>query len=409
MRVSAAMTSGMRVPAEPLHSNEKPVAAIFRSPVFNASETFVRMQAMQLAAYQPVIVGLEDKGHVPSALEGRILLAESRAQAFAIRAAGHWGSLGDRVAGFRPSLIHAHFGTDGLIALPLANRLGIPLVTTLHGYDVSRTRRNLLASGRLSWARYALWGRTLMEQGSLFLAVSEALRTEAIARGFPAERTVTHYVGVDLDRFRPAVAPADKPTILHVGRLVEKKGTEVLLKSFAGVRAQLPDARLVICGDGPLRSSLERLAGELGVAGAVEFRGQVAPLDLAPLLQASALLVAPSVTARSGDAEGLPTVIVEAAASGLPVIASDHGGISEAVVDGRTGFLVPEHDAALLERRIVEVLSSPKLRGKLGSASRRLAEERFDAARQTGLLEQHYDTARRSFAQTTRSKATATR
>src|SRR6478752_815578 len=241
------MTSGMRVPAKPLHSNEKPVAVIFRSPVFNASETFVRMQAMQLAAYQPVIVGLEDKGHVPPALEGRILLAESGARAFAIRAAGLWGPLGDRVAGAHPALIHAHFGTDGLIALPLANRLRIPLVTTLHGYDVSRTRANLLASGRLSWARYALWGQRLKEYGSLFLAVSDALRTEAIARGFPADRTVTHYIGVDLDRFRPAAVRADAPTILHIGRLVEKKGTEVLLKSFVGVRARLPNARLLIC------------------------------------------------------------------------------------------------------------------------------------------------------------------
>jgi glycosyltransferase involved in cell wall biosynthesis len=100
------------------------------------------------------------------------------------------------------------------------------------------------------------------------------------------------------------------------------------------------------------------------------------------------------VTAASGDAEGLPNVVVEAAASGLPVVASDHGGIAEAVIDGQTGFLVPEHDTALLGRRMAELLSSPGLRTAIGKAGRSLAEERFDAARQMRLLEHRYDEAR---------------
>lgn len=397
------MTSAMRVRPEPLHGDKRPLAAIFRSPVFNASETFVRAQAAALTRYQPLVVGLEDKGHIPDALQGRTRLARNWAEAFAIRAFGHWGRFGEQVAAAKPVLIHAHFGPDGLIALPLARRLGIPLVTTLRGYDVTRSRASLAASGRLSWMRYALFEPRLAQGGDLFLAVSDALRDRAIARGFPAERTFTHYNGVDLEKFRPGADARDEPLILHVGRLVEKKGTGLLLRALAGVRAQAPGARLAICGDGPLRPLLERQARELGIADAVDFFGQLAPDRLAKLLQRSALLAAPSITARSGDAEGLPNVVVEAAASGLPVVASDHGGIAEAVIDGETGFLVPEGDTGLLEERISGLLASPALSAKMGAAGRKLAEERFDAVRQMELLERRYDEVR------TRTRASETR
>ncbi|MBO9498053.1 MAG: glycosyltransferase [Novosphingobium sp.] len=380
--------------AQPFPDDGRPVAAIFRAPVFNASETFVRLQATSLARYQPLMVGLEDKGHVPPSLEGRVMLARDGAQAFAIRALGRWGTLGARVAAAHPALIHAHFGPDGLAALPLARRLGIPLAVTLHGYDVSRSRTNLLASGHFSWMRYAVSEGRLKRGGDLFLPVSNALRDQAIARGFPAERTFTHYIGIDCERFRPAAGRREDMLILHVGRLVEKKGTEVLLRALPAIRTRVPGARLAICGDGPLRPALEKLAGELGIAGAVEFRGAV-PADALPgMFARAALLAAPSVTARSGDAEGLPTVIMEAAASGLPVVASHHGGIGEAVTDGQTGFLVPEHDSAALARRIAELLAAPDLGARFGAAGRTLTETRFDAARQMRLLEQRYDEMR---------------
>jgi colanic acid/amylovoran biosynthesis glycosyltransferase len=403
------MASAMRVSPEPFHSDQRPLAAIFRSPVFNASETFVRAQAAGLSAYQALVVGLEDKGHVPPVLQDRVWFPRSRAHGLAVRALGHWGEFGDRIAAARPVLLHAHFGPDGLIALPLARRLGIPLATTLRGYDVTRSRASLLASGRLSWMRYALSERRLMEQGDLFLAVSDALRDQAIARGFPAERIFTHYNGVDLEFFRPAEIESDGKRIFHVGRLVEKKGTELLLRALVGVRAEVPDAHLMICGDGPLRASLERRAGELGLGDAVTFVGQLLPRDIAAMLRRGAVLAAPSITAKSGDAEGLPNVVVEAAASGLPVVASDHGGIGEAVIDGQTGFLVPEHDTALLAARIVELLQADEMRRQFGTAGRKLAEQRFDAARQMRLLEARYDALRAGRAQPTLTSAIETR
>src|SRR5436305_7267218 len=210
-------------PPPPFDRDPRPVAAIFRAPLFNASETFVMAQATGLVRYQPLAIGRKDKGNIPPALAGRVLLRPGT----------------ERVRAYAPALLHAHFGTDGLRALPLAERLDVPLITTLRGYDVTRTRAALLLSGRASWIHYALRERALQRRGTLFLAVSEALRRQAIARGYPAERLSVHYNGVDLARF-PA-GPGGPGTILFVGRLVEKKGVEILLRAFATVGREWPE------------------------------------------------------------------------------------------------------------------------------------------------------------------------
>ncbi len=358
---------------EPFRSDPRPVVLVFRAPIFNASETFVRNHALGLTRYQPLIVGRERKGHVPPELEPRILIRPDAA----------------RLREFAPALVHAHFVPDGLRALPLARALGVPLVTTIHGYGVTRSRASLLGSGRLSWMRYALFQRRLMDEGALFLAVSDALRRQALERGFPPERTLTHYLGIDLARFHPGAR--EPASIVHVGRLVEKKGTAVLLRAFARVHAAQPEARLDIIGDGPLRGGLERLTGELGLGGAVAFLGLLPPETIAARVRSAALLAAPSVTARGGDAEGLPTTVVEAMASAVPVVATHHSGIPEAVSDGITGFLVPEGAVDALAQRIAALLADPALAARMGAAGRALARERFDAVRQSSLLEAHYD------------------
>lgn len=364
---------------------------LFRSPVFHAHETFVRDHALGLVRYRPVIAGLEAKGHVPARLAGQVVLARSAAERLAIRAFGRIGGLERRLRPFAPVLVHAHFGPDGLIALPLAERLGVPLVTTLHGYDVSLSRNRLLLSGSLSWMLYALLRRRLAAGGALFLAVSEALRAKALAAGFPPERTITHHNGVDLDRFRPGDAPPEPGLILHVGRLVEKKGTRLLLQALAQMRRGGTEARLAIIGDGPLRPMLRAEAESLGVGGHVDFLGSLPAEEVARRMRRAWLLAAPSLTAADGDSEGLPTVILEAAASGLPVVGSDHSGIPEGIVDGTSGYVVREGEAAPLAERIAVLLGSERLRASMAVEARAMAEARFDRARQSARLEEHYD------------------
>ncbi|HEY6814672.1 MAG TPA: glycosyltransferase [Croceibacterium sp.] len=365
---------------------EAPPVAIFRAPLFNPSETFVRAHALALGRYRPLLVGIEDKGNVPPELQSALVVPRSAPERLQARFGG-WQGVIARLRRERPGLVHAHFGPDALAALPLARALGVPLVATLHGYDLTRTRARMLTSGRLSWMRYAVLQRELARGGALFLPVSDALRHMALARGFPADRTRTHYLGVDLDRFAGR-REREAGLVLHVGRLVEKKGTAGLIDAIARV----PEARLVVIGDGPERALLERRAAGLG--GRVRFLGALPAAEVAEWMRRAALLAVPSVTARDGDAEGLPTVIVEAAAAGLPAVGTVHSGIPEAIVDGETGFLVPERDTGALAARIGTLLGSPELRERMGRAARRLAEDRFDLHKQTARLEAIYDEVR---------------
>jgi colanic acid/amylovoran biosynthesis glycosyltransferase len=362
----------------------KPIVAVFRSAVFNASERFIQDQAAALTRWRPLVVGLERKGELLPRLREAIV-ANGVGERVAFHLRGRGGRIETELRDAKPTLIHAHFGTDGLLVLPLARALGVPLITSLRGYDVTRSDGALLRSGRPIWMRYALGKKRLQRGGALFLAVSDALRERAIARGFPEARTITHYNGVDLDRFQPDVTPRESGLVLHVGRLVEKKGTKVLIEALANVA----DAKLIVIGDGPLRTALQRQARELGDR--VRFLGELPSDEVAQWMRRASVLAAPSLTAADGDAEGLPNVVVEAAASGLPVVGTRHSGIPEAIEDGVTGFLVPEGHAEALAARLAEVLGSESLRREMGVAARRLAERKFSRQMLTARLESIYD------------------
>ena len=371
--------------------DQRPVALIFRTPLFNASETFVQTHALGLTRYRPLLVGLEDKGNADPALAGRLVVA-SVGERVRLKLAGDARALAARLSPHKPLIVHAHFATDGSLALPLARALGVKLVTTLHGYDVSRSGGAMLRSGRPSWMLYALRRRRLQAQGELFVAVSEAIRAKALERGFPAERTVVHHNGVDLARFDSSGAAPEPGLILHVGRLVEKKGTRLLLEALARLGAPGPgEARLVILGDGPLRRPLERQAAALGLGARVRFLGAQPPVEVARWMARAWLLAAPSVTAADGDSEGLPTVAIEAAAASLPALVSDHGGLAEIVADKASGFVVPEGDVDALALRLADLLGAPALRERMARAARTIAGQRFDAARQAAGLESLYD------------------
>lgn len=289
-----------------------------------------------------------------------------------------------------PRLVHAHFGVDAVYALPLARRLDVPLITTFHGFDATMSAAAFLRSGKPAWWNYVLFRQTLAEGGALFLCVSEFIRRRVISLGFPEHRTRVHYIGVDTSAILPGAQPAGNPTVLHVARLVEKKGTHDLIEAFALVARRIPEAKLLIAGDGPLRHALQKLAVERGIRDIVHFLGAQSHERVLELMSKAWLFALPSVQARSGDAEGLGMVLLEAAARGIPSVATRHGGIPEVVLDGVTGRLCAEHDIYGLASALTDLIGDASLRQRMGVAARERAERYFDLRRQSTALESMY-------------------
>ncbi len=282
----------------------------------------------------------------------------------------------------RPLALHAHFGPGGALALPIARRLGIPLVVTFHGADATKERhyrRHLVPP--VYQRRLA----ALQREAALFVCVSEFVRDRLIERGFPPDKLAVIHQGIELD-VTPPVAPSrwDDPYILFVGRFVEKKGVADLIRAARLLDRRGSGARLVLIGDGPLAGALREEAKGLAL---VSFPGWLPNEEVRLAMRRAAAVCVPSVTAGSGDAEGLPSVILEAMAEAAPVVASRHAGIAEAVEHGQSGLLVAEGDPLALADALEHLIEQPALRARLGAAARNVAAERFSAIRQSRLLE----------------------
>ena len=273
----------------------------------------------------------------------------------------------------KSDVLHAHFGPVGAMVQSLrdARVLDAPLVTTFYGYDVSRTPAS----------RY----RALFRGGDAFLVLGEAMRARLLAMGAPPERVHVHRLGVDLGRFAPSgrARSPNAESVLHllsIARLVPKKGIADALCAVARARARVASLRYTIIGDGPLRAELERLASSLGIADVVDFAGWKTQQDVLAIARTARVVLAPSVTAPDGDAEGTPVAILEAQALAIPVIATHHAGIPEVVVDGETAILAKEHDVEALASAIV-ALADPQRSQRMGEAGRALVERQHDIRR----------------------------
>ena len=367
--------------------------AIFRHNLFKISEPFISDQAQHLRRYRPLYVGRMRFGSPPAGTTS--LALEDLYKRYTLPRIGLQMLTGNPrpylrlMSRRRPSLIHAHFGIEGVSALGLARQLGIPLVTTFHGFDA--TLKPYIMLGSPAWFRYPLLRRRLAREGNLFLCASAFIRQRLLETGFPESRTHVHYIGVDCQTIRPREACEERPLILHVARLVEVKGTAYLLRAFATVARQHDQARLLIIGHGPLRKRLQALAASLGLQDRVEFLGALPHAEVLSWMRQAAMLVLPGIRTASGREEGLGMVLLEAAATGLPIIGSRVGGIPECILDGRTGFLVPERDTSALAGRMSELLGNPGKRQHMGAAGRALVESRFNGDRQTAALEDYYD------------------
>ena len=266
------------------------------------------------------------------------------------------------------------------------------MLVTLHGYDININREWWEAGhGGPALRNYPSRLLELAHHPRVhFIAVSDAIQRRAISYGIPAEKILVQYIGIDLRRFTPGGRPIVERIrrVLFVGRLVEKKGCEYLIRAFSKVQALVPDAQLVIVGDGPLRRTLEDLAGKLGIH--ADFRGVLSNDEVLKELQLARVFCLPSVTAENGDAEGLPIVLLEAQASGVPVVTSARGG-TEGIRDGLTGFIFPERDLDALAAQLIKLLANDAMATSIGAAGAPFVAEKFNLLSCTAALETSYD------------------
>jgi glycosyltransferase involved in cell wall biosynthesis len=248
----------------------------------------------------------------------------------------------------------------GWAAGRVAEDTGTPHILTIHAADVFLLKR-------LPWGRRVA-ARVIAGAHQIF-ADSEFIVGE-VSRlvGFDVD-AVPATAGVDAAAFAPAYTPAeakerlgwpDVPTVLFVGKMVEKKGLAYLIRALPRIREEVPGTRLVLAGDGPLRAEMEALARESGVA--ADFIGSRSHDELKLMYNAADVLAVPSIVARDGETEGMPTVILEAFAAACPVVGSDVAGIPEFVRDGETGILARPADAEDLARAIAEALGAGRER-----------------------------------------------
>jgi colanic acid/amylovoran biosynthesis glycosyltransferase len=274
----------------------------------------------------------------------------------------------------RYDVIHAQFGTYGMLALDLVTVGAIqgPVVVSFRGYDTNRVLAGPMGE------RNKLFNRV-----KLFLPVSENIGKRLRESGCCENKVVVHHSCIHLEKFmfeKRGYRPDGPVKIITVARLVEKKGISYAIEAVANILRSGLLVEYSIVGEGPLRAELENSIVALGVTSQVSMKGWCDHDTVIRIMQHSHLLVAPSVSAEDGDEEGIPNVIKEAMAVGLPVVTTYHGGIGELIEDGVSGYLVPERDVGQLADRLTILIDHPEMWDTIGQAGRRKVEREYDCA-----------------------------
>ena len=360
---------------------------VYRDQLLPASESFIPRQYCGFSTLQPIFVGTkrraDGEGFLPS--KPLILGGESWSERLATAAFKQLGTqppyFADLVAA-QPHLIHAQFGRGGAIALPLARRLGIPMVVTFHGGDATKEKHyQRIPMGRFGFAGiYLRRLPALIHYASKIHCVSEFIRQTLIGRGFPPQKLVTMPLGIIIPDAQPPPLPSDQPYIFAAGRLVEKKGFFTLLSALAKLPSRV---KLVIAGDGYLKSALQNHAQALGIGARVTWAGWQNKAEMGRWLAGAELIAVPSETSKNGDAEGLPSFLLEAMAMARPVVGTRHAGIPEAIQHENNGLLVGEKDPDALANALKFMLDHPAMAAEFGRAARATVAADFNAINQS--------------------------
>jgi glycosyltransferase involved in cell wall biosynthesis len=343
------------------------------------SETFIRGHIEQLPAKVVLVHSW------PPSIGNRPVLSSPVRIAYKVRrrfsgAGAEPETTAGYIAAFRRSgaeAVLAEYGDSGVAAMEACRRLQIPLIVHFHGYDASV--HDVLKENAETYP-------AMFKVAAAIIAVSRAMERKLITLGASPEKVHYNPYGINCDNFSGADPSSAEPVFLAVGRFVEKKAPQLTIRAFANVLQIMPEARLRMVGDGPLLEECRALVGELMITDAVTFLGAQTHEAVSEEMRSARCFVQHSVEAANGDCEGTPVGILEAGASGLPVVSTRHAGIPDVVLEGETGFLVDERDVDSMAEHMLRLAQNTALAGRLGLAARKRIESEFSETRSLGQL-----------------------
>ncbi|UCD49466.1 MAG: glycosyltransferase family 4 protein [Phycisphaerales bacterium] len=288
-----------------------------------------------------------------------------------------YAAIGKTISAIRPDVLLCQHGPMGLRMLPVAREFGIPLAVHFHGTDLAGALAN-------PWYRWSL--KSALHQFDAIIVVNMKQRDWLVEQEVKPEKIHVIPCGVPTDEcVPPPAAERDEmpPRFIAVGRLVQLKGVDVTIRAFERVVSEVPQAQLVIVGEGPRREELEVLVDDLGLRNNVCFTGWLSQDEVRRALRGSNVFVQHSLVP-----EGWPVSVAEASAMGLPVVVTNCGGLAEQVVDGVTGLIVPMRDVRAMHEAMLKLARSPNLRMDMGMAGRTRMIQEFDVKKQIAKLEE---------------------
>ena len=284
----------------------------------------------------------------------------------------------------RARLLHIYFGHIAVHLLPLIRAWKHPSIVSFHGADV------MVDMNKPAYREATLH---MLDAATLVLVRSESLRRGLLNLGCDPKKIEIQRTGIPLDEFSfgdRAVPKDGEWRFVQAGRLIEKKGLPVTLRAFEVFVRQYLNATLTIAGEGPLLRELESLARELKIAERVSFTGFLSQQQLREIYYRSHIFLHPSQTGRDGNQEGIPNSMLEAMATGLPVFATEHGGIPEAIEHGVSGVLVPERDEFALVETLLEAVRDPRFLSGIAQTGADAVRKKFDLQQQAQRLDEIY-------------------
>lgn len=273
--------------------------------------------------------------------------------------------------------ILCEYGPAGVEMMELAKKTGIPLIVHFHGYDAYR--KDVLDFYGSSYVKLFAISRTV-------ISVSQHMSRQLIALGCSSSKLLTLCYGVDTNIFKFKLREHKNPVFVACGRFTEKKAPNLTIRAFEKVLQKMPGATLIMIGDGELLNDCKALTKALHISGSVFFKGVLPPVQIAEEFGKALVFIQHSVTAANGDSEGTPLAILEAMASGLPVVSTNHGGIPDIVIHGKTGLLVSENDVDGMAQQMLWLAENAIKALEMGQAASIYVHENFTLNRYTKQL-----------------------